>query len=637
MKNIATQLLNKGMIGAALVCALNGRGQETAPHAGPQPNVFDVVSPAMVNDQTQEQIAELFKRGAYAEAEALLAGAVRQKPDSATHYYNLGCAQARQNKLEAALDSLEAAVARGWLSAKAFDSDPDLSSLRGQQRLLALQTTIRRQVTAAAARAAAAVVPAPIATNGTVVVGVSNTVWDASLGVFRSFFAEHTNAAPASVGPPPQRDAAQEWFEAGTAAGLNGIFYDNRDGAHSPLAKGVFPQITYIVYGDEARKRGLGYAKQTAFIFNRPVLGNASVAVMGPFWRSVPREAMVDPHSMAVQYAQYVSNHMYFYVEHNDYDPERGDLYPAHSPYVVVSQGSSGSDMPFLHNWARALACFPPATRAHLERHGLLMPTLQMIFRLSNKRVETPEDYLTGKAHPPVFQAGEMNPARMQELAHTLRSNEVPALIQLRVLEEEMGKPGVDFFTGATEKLFDTPAAIARVFRGVAFERRLVVSAANSRDINGRPLTFRWVVLRGDADAIRIRPRNAAGTSAELVVPYHARRPIEPGSTMTSSRVDIGVFAHNGVHYSAPGFITFYFPANETRVYDDQKRIVSIDYRGGDYTDPLIVARPDWRDEYRYDAKGRLEGWTRTRGETREEFTPAPFRAQHPERDADGK
>ena len=48
----------------------------------------------------------------------------------------------------------------------------------------------------------------------------------------------------------------------------------------------------------------------------------------------------------------------------------------------------------------------------------------------------------------------------------------------------------------------------------------------------------------------------------------------------------------------------------------------------------MTVAK-NWRDEYRYDDHGRLAGWTRTRGEDKQEFTPDG--ALVTEKDAQGR
>ena len=65
----------------------------------------------------------------------------------------------------------------------------------------------------------------------------------------------------------------------------------------------------------------------------------------------------------------------------------------------------------------------------------------------------------------------------------------IPAEVRLSVVEEEQGVEGVDYFgAGLSEQLFDTPGAIARIWRSKAYRRSMVVSAEDSRDANGRPL-----------------------------------------------------------------------------------------------------------------------------------------------------
>lgn len=111
----------------------------------------------------------------------------------------------------------------------------------------------------------------------------------------------------------------------------------------------------------------------------------------------------------------------------------------------------------------------------------------------------------------------------------------------------------------------------------------MVVRAAGA-DANNRTLSYHWVVLRGDAGRISIKPLNDTASVVEIVLDYHPRMPIKPSAELQSNRVDIGAFVHNGVHYSAPAFVCFYSLDNEARTYDDQGRIVEIDYAAGDVT-----------------------------------------------------
>ncbi|MCX7935365.1 MAG: hypothetical protein N3A66_08915, partial [Planctomycetota bacterium] len=53
-------------------------------------------------------------------------------------------------------------------------------------------------------------------------------------------------------------------------------------------------------------------------------------------------------------------------------------------------------------------------------------------------------------------------------------------------------------------------------------------------------------------------------------------------------------------------------------------RILRVTYRGadepGNYVDPTVALPKSWRDEYRYAPDGALLGWTRFRGDKRQDF-----------------
>lgn len=148
----------------------------------------------------------------------------------------------------------------------------------------------------------------------------------------------------------------------------------------------------------------------------------------------------------------------------------------------------------------------------------------------------------------------------------------------------------------------------------------MILSAEDSRDANGRPLTFHWRLLQGDPAKVRIEPLDG-GARARVTLDWHDPFRISEENDQITSRVDIGVFADNGAHDSAPAILSWTFPAHETRVYetgpDNAPRVVSIDYadpgKAGIYADPLLYPRARWRDVYRYAADGRRLGWTRRR------------------------
>ena len=92
----------------------------------------------------------------------------------------------------------------------------------------------------------------------------------------------------------------------------------------------------------------------------------------------------------------------------------------------------------------------------------------------------------------------------MVTMAHDMTLKTLPPLVKLKVIEEDESSAGRDYFDiRSREQLFDTPCAIARVVKSTKYSRRMVVSAIGSKDLNDKPLTFHWKVLRGDASRIR--------------------------------------------------------------------------------------------------------------------------------------
>ncbi len=318
---------------------------------------------------------------------------------------------------------------------------------------------------------------------------------------------------------------------------------------------------------------------------------------------------------MKVAYNHFVNNQLYCYPEHNDFDPQHGDVFAANTPFWIISQGSSGSDQPFLEAIALTLAALKPDVKNLLVEKRLLMPVVQMLLRRSLKSVQTDEDYLSHKAHPVVFQGSELDPLRMVRLAHELTVDLLPAFVRLKVLTEDLGIPGVDYFhPRAGEVNFDTPAAISRIYRSHSYQRRMVVDATESVDVNGLPLRFQWIVLQGDPAHVQIRPLNDAGSQAELVIDWHERAAVTGLPGMETNRVDIGVFAFNGRSVSLPAFVSSYTLPNEKRLYNERHQILSIDYGSAEtqtrYVDPLIDGTKSWKDEYHYTGD-TLTGWTR--------------------------
>ena len=274
--------------------------------------------------------------------------------------------------------------------------------------------------------------------------------------------------------------------------------------------------------------------------------------------------------------------------------------------------------------FAATLAAFRPEVKKKLAQSGLLVPTMQMIFRRSNSNLEKAQEYFTGKAHPVVFDGKNLDVVRMIRRAHALKEDALPPFAQFKVVREDMPVPGRDYFDFRPhQRLFDTPCAVARVYKTTAGTYSLTLDAQGSRDLGGKPLVYRWSILRGDASRIKIEKLDGEGSVVDITVPWHHRRPVLPGSTLESNRVDVALFVGNGEHWSAPAILSVYCPDNQKRAYDEQGRVRSIDYNLDNYVDPFLENPRNWRDDYRYDKEGKLLGWTRSReDEEKQLFSP---------------
>ena len=580
----------------------------------------------------QQQLLAAFGQQKHQVAESIAETLLALQPESFASHYNLACAQARFNKPDAALTSLRKAIELGFRSPKQLQQDNDLASLR---QLEGWQQIIKQAAVPAVAPQIRRPKPAAI-TNGVAMVSEDNTVWSQQLTQLQVYFEPPDKATAATTVATGKDEIARllnEWYAEGTAAGLSSVLYDNHDRDHSNMNYARFSQLARIEYSPAAAAEKLSNGLQNDLYYSRTTLGNSSTSLVGgAFWRSQPRFAYTNTRNAELLAFQYFRNHLYIYPEHRDYDPGQngaggyGDTYPANTPYVVISQGSSGSDRVFLDAIASTLAAFHPDVLQTLQANGTVYPCVQMILRRCLKSVTTDADYLSGIAHPPVFDGQQLDPLRMIQMAHSITPATLPPVVMLKVQQETNNVVGKDYFEIADrEVLFTTPAAIARICRGLNNPKIITIDASQSQRTKGVDLKWHWVILQGDSARIEITPQNQDSTVATISVQHHERRPIREGSKMESSRVDVGVFVSNGTFFSPPAIVSFYWPEDEQRIYNDDGKIQSVQYTdhttGGNYTDPLLITPKTWKDEYLYCATGQQIGWTRIREDSKQRFT----------------
>jgi len=561
----------------------------------------------------------------FAKAEQLLIDMTNSYPWYVEGHYLLASLLAAQKKNDRALAALEAAIASGFNNQPLLYKDNNFKSLRTDKRFQALAERLIQKNAGTAKQARRQIKPASIK-DGMALVSTDNTVWDTRAGLLKSYFKFNSRkVAPATVQniKDPAAIKLNSLFQRGLAAGNSGDIYDNRDRQHSIIWPKTYPQLAHSQYSAIAQKLNIDYGLNTKIIFNAPTFGNSSTAISGgPFWRSQARLAYTVPGGPKRLFIQYLNNQLYMFPAVRDFTKTEDHL-PTNTPYMIISDGKSGSDKPFLRAVATILAAFQPAEKEALARSQKLMPAVQMIFRMSQKTVRTRQDYFTTSAHPAVFKAGNIDLLKMITLANNLKAAKFPAFVQLKVLQENKPRTGIDDFSrNLPEKFFDTPAAIARVLRLSTYKKTMVVQAksANKQTL---PVTYKWVLLQGDPAKITISPLTKDGSTVEITSAWQNFSASSNGTKPKSPRIEIAVFADTGTTISAPSFITFLYPKNERRAYNKNGKILSIDHTafGNGYVDPQVFAKRDWKDQYSYDSNGRLVGWTRSRKSGTTDFT----------------
>ena len=362
-----------------------------APPAAAAPSADPVAAAALfampqVTAETRAALGSV-PEGDLAAAAAALDALVARHPEVGAVYANRAGLAMLQGDPQAALALLEAAAAHGFAGFPRLAADPLFAGIRDEPRFAALVA------------ASPAVVPAPVE-DGVALVDAGNTAWNPETERLEPRFAfpekPTARVLPSGKGPAAQNILA-ELAKRGRAAGNHGDLYDNRDRGHSKLDPAAHPQLAFVAYADAARAADLDYGLNESLAFDRPTFGNSSTAITeGALWRSLPRFAMTQPDGTGPLrlWQNAAANQLYVYPAHHDYEPKNGDLFPANTPYLLVSRGSSGSDKPFLEALALTYAAFRPDTKAKLVEEDLLVPTVQMIFRRSLQNVLSREGLL---------------------------------------------------------------------------------------------------------------------------------------------------------------------------------------------------------------------------------------------------
>lgn len=228
------------------------------------------------------------------------------------------------------------------------------------------------------------------------------------------------------------------------------------------------------------------------------------------------------------------------------------DRYQALAPCYYNSCGQSNSETKALVKMMIAGAYLPKEMKPELKRNGLYIATLLYIWKAALP-VDAPYDselrhrvaYCSSGdslgAHYLVNRAFHLydDTAHLANMVAMAKSMTVaPPVPLLKKVE----------LTGGTEIYFLKTAALIHQKKGETAMLR--VSTADSFDLAGRPLMFRWKVLYGNPRTTV--EREGASDIYRITVP--------PDEKLPKGRTSILLIANNGVHDSNPACVNIYRP-----------------------------------------------------------------------------
>lgn len=590
-------------------------------------SVFDMPKLFPQHRQYLAEFLQTTQTGQWLQAETVARSAAKLFPNDANWHYNVACVCARQQHVDEAFKWLEKAIRLGFTNERQLQQDDDLTVLRSHPKFAEL-LLLAKQVATEGKRNATlnAAIAESVPPGKEFEVTARNTQWEWNpttggyMTTLLSFVGNRKAEATAYTGPCSE--LLRTWLLSGEAAGNAGDLYVNRDEDRTQMAYEKFPLLTPVVYSTEAQRAaahvGAANGVFASGLVAYPVVGTSVLSLSNtPFWRSLPRLITTEAQADVLSFRLAMKNQGYIYDASSDYSAQfKQEHLVANTAHFFATfgdakdQGSAKTNVETMAEILFAgLAAMKPETKAEMTRRGLFVPTFQMLLRQNLKDVS---DYCSAAAHPTVFDVSRVDVDAFVRAAHQLTSADLPVTFNIVARSESMPRQYVDYFDAPTsERISDTPCSIKRVIRGRNKVRKLTVAASSSEP----NISYRWFVVNGDAEKIRIRPLTKSGTLVKLEVDYHG---VFEQDGMQKRHVDIACVAlRNGKPMSAPAFVSFRYLANEQRVYDEKGRIQSIDYRtpqsGFVYEDPALSAFKNWRDDYCYDdVTGKCLGWKRT-------------------------
>ena len=329
---------------------------------------------------------------------------------------------------------------------------------------------------------------------------------------------------------------------------------------------------------------------------------------------------VVDSSSANAALADYTNNVLRIEVAStNEWDASNPrkvlDLFPANMPYQLVV--ASAADRQAAE---AAIACatnaMAPKVREMFFKARIMAPVLQGLFRHCRPGVMNEADYLTAKAHPTVWCAGDFDLAKIGAAAGRFTEGSVPVLTMLTPVYEEFethpirrAEPLLDYPDPRPEVTFETMFGIGIVLRAPE-KRRKFRFQARSWPVQDEKVTFAWKVIPSQR-WVSAKPFEGRGGA---MAPKNGYAEFAFDWTAVGQRMDILVCARYGEGpYGPPAMISFFVIPNEKRTYDKSGFIEKIEYVKQDVVIPRLYQNKGWTDEYKVDPQGNILGFVRTK------------------------
>ncbi|MDA3926906.1 MAG: hypothetical protein PF904_19680 [Kiritimatiellae bacterium] len=593
--------------------------------------VFDMPEAHAHHLQLLTRMNDAHKRHDFRTMEAITHQGISLGTSDNLWTYNLACALALQNNIDEAIERLQEAINLGFDDLEHIKTDSDLKNLHQVEKFITLVDTLQQNLNNPDYRnpALRQIMSLPQNAENNVYQAATNTIWSFSTGLFHTFMALY----PPPTNAPSYRGFASNLINSldkeSTSNNIPTIIYVNRDNNATTIDTEKYPGLLTLKYTNAFKKRNLNMGQPNTLFVNEnsgrliPAVGNSSMGfINSSYWRCQPRALFNDPVCIQNQIALLMGNQIFCYPTYSDYNPTRGDLFSANTPYYIAVAGQAKSEKIYVEAVIATISALRNSTREYLSRKGLLMSTIQMLLRKSQKSINGDRDYLTGIAHPAAFQTSQLDIEKLINNAHALTTNSIPPLVFISVKDKSELNPQLDMPTCVySEQLFNTHLAVACVFRAFPYKRRLSVKTF-CKDEDAK---IHCVILQGDPNKILITQSEENPKEWIIEIAHHTpfMTPISGGAKILTSRADIGFFAENANGLSLPAIVSCNFLGNEKRTYTPDGKLLSIDYRRhtAPYTDPLLSYPRNWKDEFKHDSHGHITGWTRIRARKTEQFT----------------